>query len=80
MYSFRFRQPRNTDGPNGKHGFGKSRLWEGVVAHLFGLIVAISPWVSEMSLPWGVFITAFGIGIPAVVWLKTYHNYTRRTV
>lgn len=68
------------DGPRGEKGFGKSSMVEAVVIHLFGLIIAIAPWVSEMSLPWGIFITTLGVGIPAVLWLKTWDNFTRRTV
>jgi len=51
-----------------------------VVIHLAGLTIVVLPWVGVETVVGSSVASALGLGIIAVLWVKTWHNYTRRTV
>ena len=52
-----------------------------IVIHLAGLLIILLPWLPPVE---SVFLSSFasmvGVSVIAGLWLKTWHNFTKRTV
>lgn len=59
-------------------GFGRTS-WPEFVAILSAAIVLLATGAKSLPEAWAVVPIAFGIGIPGMLILKTWHNYTGRT-
>ena len=59
---------------------GKTTGFLAVTIHLAGLIIAVLPWVGVESIAWSAFASAIGLSVIGLLWLKTWHNFTKRTV
>lgn len=71
---FVFKGPR-------KYGFGLNSIWAAILIHVAGAFGVLSAAVGEdMELPYRIVLGVLSASIVGVLWLKTYHNYTRRTV
>ena len=69
------------NGPNKGKGFGLTPMWTAIAIHGFGLLIsASSVFAVDMTMPWRVFTGLFGVGLIALLWIKTHDNFTRKTV
>lgn len=60
---------------------GKTLGFMAVIIHIAGLLVVVLPWVLPVaSYFWAVFTSLVGVAIIGVLWLKTWHNFTKHTV
>ena len=59
---------------------GKTTAFWAVLIHITAALIMVLPWVGVETLGGSVVASALGVGIAVALWVKTWHNYTGRTV